>query len=225
MEQTNQQPPMFNQQPGQQYAPQYAPQYQPQYQAPSPSMSFGEAIKTCFKKYFDFKGRARRSEYWWFILFEVLVTMVWMIVSSVLVAFLSATQNFGQGSVTELLTVTLSVVLLPLLVFVIPQYAATTRRLHDTGHSGWWVVLSLVVGAIYLFMYIYVIIPVMASISYDSDPQSMTMFEDMMSSSGMFIAVSICSMASMIIGIVIFIFTLLDSQRGANKYGPSPKYP
>ena len=74
------------------------PQYQqPQYQQPQynygfdykqqmsdqhlatygyrPQMEFGEAIKVCFNKFVDFKGRARRSEYWWFYLFSQLVAM------------------------------------------------------------------------------------------------------------------------------------------------------
>ena len=79
-------PPAFDQQPPippQPEAPQQ-PQYgykqpqQPQYgYQPQPkSMDFGEAIKVCFNKFANFEGRARRSEYWWFILFVNLVSMV-----------------------------------------------------------------------------------------------------------------------------------------------------
>lgn len=86
-------PPAFNQQPPippQPEAPQQPqygyqqPQYgyqqpqQPQYgyQPQQKSMDFGEAIKVCFNKFANFEGRARRSEYWWFILFVNLVSMV-----------------------------------------------------------------------------------------------------------------------------------------------------
>lgn len=86
-------PPAFDQQPPippQPEAPQQPqygyqqPQYgyqqpqQPQYgYQPQPkSMDFGEAIKVCFNKFANFEGRARRSEYWWFILFVNLVSMV-----------------------------------------------------------------------------------------------------------------------------------------------------
>ena len=82
-------PPAFDQQPPippqpDPQQPQYGyqqPQYgyqQPQYgYQPQPkSMDFGEAIKVCFNKFANFEGRARRSEYWWFILFVNLVSMV-----------------------------------------------------------------------------------------------------------------------------------------------------
>ena len=39
-------------------------------------MSFGQAVSTCLSKYVDFTGRARRSEFWWFVLFQVLVGIV-----------------------------------------------------------------------------------------------------------------------------------------------------
>lgn len=39
---------------------------------PTPMMSFGESVKTCFQKYVTFKGRARRSEYWWFWLLNLI---------------------------------------------------------------------------------------------------------------------------------------------------------
>jgi uncharacterized membrane protein YczE len=66
MEQQNQpQPPVFNEEKMQ------APQYQP-YVTASPMLNPVVAVKTCLKKYFDFKGRARRSEYWWFMLLIVI---------------------------------------------------------------------------------------------------------------------------------------------------------
>lgn len=42
---------------------------------PTPMMSFGESVKTCFQKYVTFKGRARRSEYWWFCLLNCIVSI------------------------------------------------------------------------------------------------------------------------------------------------------
>ena len=78
-----------------------------------------EAVKICLFRYADFAGAAGRSEYWWFFLFALLVTAVGAVVHHI----------FGG--------VIFLAVLLPLL-------AVGTRRLRDSGHSGWWQLLFLV---------------------------------------------------------------------------------
>ena len=94
-------------------------------------MSFVDAVRTCFSKYADFSGRARRAEYWWWALFNLLVTAVLVVLMYML------------GS---------TLVLIPLLGIVLPGLAVTVRRLHDTSRSGWWYFVSLVpfVGGIML---------------------------------------------------------------------------
>jgi len=82
-------------------------------------MTFQESIKTCFSKYADFNGRAVRSEYWWFALFIVLVSM-------------------GLGIISEIVSGLFS------LAVLIPSIAAAARRLHDTNRSGWWQLIALV---------------------------------------------------------------------------------
>lgn len=82
-------------------------------------MSFGDAISTCFNKYAEFVGRARRSEYWWFFLFVVLVDLV--------VSRLSNT-----------------VAVLALLALFVPNLAVGVRRMHDTGKSGWYLLVGLI---------------------------------------------------------------------------------
>lgn len=69
-----QQPQYGYQQPQYGYQQPQQPQYG--YQPQPKSMDFGEAIKVCFNKFANFEGRARRSEYWWFILFVNIVSMV-----------------------------------------------------------------------------------------------------------------------------------------------------
>jgi len=90
-------------------------------------MGFIEAVKTCFSKYFDFKGRARRSEYWWFYLF----TLIGSIITSVLDAII-----FGLEVGLINIVFTLAV--------MIPTLSAAARRLHDTNRSGWWQIFPLV---------------------------------------------------------------------------------
>ena len=87
-------------------------------------MTFFESILTCFKKYAEFRGRASRSEFWWFMLFVVLVT--------------AALTYLGETWVS-IFTIA---ILLPLL-------AAGARRLNDIGKSPWWQLFLLVpVGGI-----------------------------------------------------------------------------
>lgn len=77
-------------------------------------MTFQDSVKTCFQKYATFNGRASRSEYWWFWL----VCMVAGYIPYV-------------GIVISLAT-------------LLPVIAAGVRRLHDTGHCGWWIIVPIV---------------------------------------------------------------------------------
>lgn len=85
----------------------------------APSMSFPVAIRACLADYATFDGRASRTEYWWFVLFVLLAGSAGTLVHEVL------------GALVLLLT-------------LVPLVAVGTRRLHDTGRSGWWQLLSLV---------------------------------------------------------------------------------
>lgn len=83
--------------------------------APPPAaemMSFTEAISTCFRKYAEFDGCATRAEYWWFILFCIIVIFGCMFVSA------------GLGCLT-------------VLGLLLPQLSVAVRRLHDINRSGW----------------------------------------------------------------------------------------
>ncbi len=82
-------------------------------------MTYLEAVKTCLSKYVDFKGRAGRSEFWWFVLFQVVV--------SVVLSFISYTL---QG--------------LANLALFLPAIAVGARRLHDIGKSGWFQLIGLI---------------------------------------------------------------------------------
>ncbi|WP_114424140.1 DUF805 domain-containing protein [Nocardioides houyundeii] len=94
-------------------------------------MDFMTAVRTCFSKYVDFSGRARRSEYWWFALFTVIVGLV----ASILDTFLGTDiEDSGNGVVS----------LLSSLALLLPTLAVGARRLHDTGRSGWWQLLGLI---------------------------------------------------------------------------------
>lgn len=110
-------------------------------------MTFSQSIKSVFSKYADFSGRATRSEYWYFYLFNFLVTMVFYIAFFAMLAFGSR-----DSSAVGYLSV---MIIIYALVMTIPSLAVTVRRLHDTGHSGWWIFLNLipVIGIIVLFIW------------------------------------------------------------------------
>lgn len=96
-------------------------------------MTFVEAITTCFQKYVDFNGRARRSEYWYFSLFTSLVSAALGVI-------------FGESSF---------LVSLFSLATLLPGLGVTWRRLHDIGKSGVWVLINLIplVGTIIMIVW------------------------------------------------------------------------
>jgi uncharacterized membrane protein YhaH (DUF805 family) len=127
-------------------------------------MGFGEAIKSFLSNYATFKGRSRRSEYWWIQLFLVLTNLA---VAAIDLALMNGdVDRFianGGGGIVGLVWI---------LVTIVPALAVLVRRLHDTGKSGWWVLIGFV--------------PFVGTI-------------------------------------VLFVFSVLDSDAGDNKYGASPK--
>lgn len=102
-----------------------------------------EAVKTCFSKYATFDGRARRSEYWYFYLFNFLIMLVLLLLGY----FMADMSGF---SVITILSSLYS------LAIIIPNLAVTCRRLHDTGKSGVWILIGFVpcVGTILLLIFL-----------------------------------------------------------------------
>ena len=198
----NQQPPVFNQSQGQQPAQQYQPRV-----SARPMMEPIEAVKTCFNKFFNFKGRARRSEYWWFVLFTFIVSWIF----SALGAFHMAFSLIG---------------LLVGFVLMIPQYAAMTRRLHDRGHSGWWALLILLCLLVAYGALAVMLSPHISEFMAEGDEMAMAMImADAVQESPTAMAVAgISSLLMIILGIITLVFTVKDSHWNENKYGPSPKY-
>jgi len=93
----------------------------------TPMLSFPKAIKKAFRDYAVFSGRSRRSEFWWFALFNTVVTV------GLQFAF------FTISVITGLVWVKFLVYLYSLAT-LIPSFAVAVRRLHDTGRSGGWTV-------------------------------------------------------------------------------------
>jgi uncharacterized membrane protein YhaH (DUF805 family) len=127
-------------------------------------MTFSIALKTFWSKYATFKGRSRRSEYWFIQFFLVLTNLAAAAIDFVLMN--GDVERFianGGGGIVGLIWI---------LVTIVPALAVLVRRLHDTGKTGWWALIGFV---------------------------------------------------PLIGGIVLLVFTVLDSDAGKNKFGENPK--
>lgn len=101
---------------------------------PNPLVSYWK--KVVLENYANFEGRARRAEFWWYVLANFIISIVFNILI----------QISGIFFVLDLIYV---------LAVLIPGIAVGVRRLHDTGKSGWWLLIALIplVGAIVLIVF------------------------------------------------------------------------
>lgn len=149
----------------------------------------------CFRHYADFSGRARRSEYWYFVLFSVLIyigiTILYCIFAGSPIDPYTYTYNPGFIMVNGLVA----------LGFFLPSIAVLVRRFHDIGKSGMWVLwfyVAIFACEIIQFILVY------AGLAIISIPISLAIFG---------------------ISIWVLVLLCKDSQPGANQYGPNPKDP
>ena len=96
-------------------------------------MNFVQAISSGFSKYVQFGGRASRSEYWYWTLFAIIVSILANVVDGIL----------GLGFVSGIVG----------LVLLLPGLAVSARRLHDIDRTFWWVVLTFTVIGVLLLVY------------------------------------------------------------------------
>ena len=99
-------------------------------------MNFTKSIEICFKKFATFDGRARKSEFWWFQLFCLIVELTGIIFDHLM--------GYESGFFE----------LVAYVIVLLPSLAVGARRLHDTGRSGWWQLLYLtIIGIIVLIVW------------------------------------------------------------------------
>lgn len=89
----------------------------------SKKMSMSDAIRICFKKYQNTKGRASRSEYWWFYLFCIFLNIIACIIDLAI----------EESIFTNLVGILL----------ICPSITVGVRRLHDIGKSGWYLLIPI----------------------------------------------------------------------------------
>ncbi|HBM14740.1 MAG TPA: DUF805 domain-containing protein [Lentisphaeria bacterium] len=93
-----------------------------------------------FKKYAEFSGRATRKEYWYFVLFNFIISLIFNMLI------------FRSESAPDLNMIVSIISMIYSLAVIIPSLAVFVRRMHDTGRRGWWFFLIFIpiIGAIWL---------------------------------------------------------------------------
>jgi uncharacterized membrane protein YhaH (DUF805 family) len=119
-------------------------------------MEFTYAVKDGFKKYSNFKGKANRLQFWWFILFVVSGIIISSIIDRLIFGANFISPNSSIGWISYIWD----------LFIIIPTLSIGARRLHDTKRSGWWLLLLflIIIGWIILFI-------LLSQESYENDPE------------------------------------------------------
>jgi uncharacterized membrane protein YhaH (DUF805 family) len=159
-----------------------------------------------FRRYADFNGRSRRSEFWMFVLLQIIVFLAFMVLMVAAGGALFFTSGDPAGAIAAG-----GMMVLIFLVFgiywlgtLIPYYAVTVRRLHDTNRSGWWAFGPLLLSIVTQIF--------AGAAAVTGDPMAITM------------VVGLFSLINFGLGIVVLVFMCLDGTPGPNQYGHDPKY-
>ncbi|MDU9418277.1 DUF805 domain-containing protein [Staphylococcus lloydii] len=174
-------------------------------------VGFGTAYKLFWKNYVNFTGRSRRSEYWYTVLWHIIVCIpgILLLVGGVIGLIMGLIDNNTNASSVSVLCLIIGWIYLAVygLATLIPNYALLIRRFHDTGRT--------MVIPIILFVFSIVINVVPPIINGQlSDNNNLT---------GSIVAL-ILYLVLIVLNIYQIVVCCLDSQRQRNKYGVSPKY-
>ncbi len=152
-------------------------------------MTFGDAIGEGLFNFMNFRARAARAEYWWWVLFALIIGIVATILDFLIF------RGWESGPFA----------LITNLALFFPGLTVTVRRLHDTGKSGWWMLLLFAI----VFLAAGGFVAALAA-----NP-----FNPFQGVGLVFIAVP--GVLFFACAILIFIWTLLPSNPGNNRYGPN----
>lgn len=172
-------------------------------------MSFTDAIRTCFRKYVTFSGRASRPEYWWFFLFIVLGSIVAGILDGILfgVTGIEAERNSNGARVAAESNGPIAALFS--LATILPSLAAGWRRMHDTGRSGLFLLYPLLV---------------MIGISTFAALMGVSVEAGVPAMAGVAGIILIVAMIVFVVSPLLVIWWLTrPSQPGSNQYGPNPQ--
>ena len=156
-----------------------------------------ESVSSVLRNYVNFRGRAQRSEFWWFTLCNVVVSVILGLIGTAPPAL-----NVLEG--------------IYLLAVLLPSLAVTVRRLHDTARPAWWlliylaVVLAWIIGAIIL------------AISIEIDDPGVVETTDFQDWPGYAAYMIGCILFSLAGAVTMIVLCAQPGTAGANRYGPDP---
>ncbi|ARJ50495.1 DUF805 domain-containing protein [Staphylococcus lutrae] len=178
----------------------------------SPKVGFVEAYKLFWLNYVNFKGRSRRSEYWWVALWHVIV-----LVSLILVGGISILIPVVGVIITIIAAL---LIMIYGLAIAIPNLSLLVRRFHDIGWSMAIPIVSFIVGVINAIL---TSIEENQQLNYTSETEvyvHTTITNSLLPEWLSYIMLIL----SIVLSLTCFIVTLIDSKTKDNKYGQSPKY-
>lgn len=188
-----------------------------------PRLTFMQAVGACISNYANFTGRARRSEYWWFWLFTILLLGLPMIALSVVALVFEGTLHVDPEHVSETTQVIDGIILVVqcviCLFLLLPSLAVQTRRLHDVGRSGWWIV-----GGVFASCIFSIVESCLMAGAVGRGSSIYNIYQTFNVSTVGALVMLLFYLLQVGLGIAVFIFSLIDSYRGENLYGTSPKY-
>ena len=176
-------------------------------------------------KYADFNGRSRRSEFWLWVLFRIIVGMalggvtMFMIGSSIHLVE-NQPELFFQRYMTAM-----PIIQLVNLALLLPSLAVGVRRLHDINRSGWWIVMPVVVMIVgFILFFIIFGASLFQMIGASDGGNNITEAQGMEIAMKLFGSIALCIVLPMLISqIVMLIFYVTDGTPGPNRFGPDPK--
>lgn len=182
-----------------------------------PRVGFWKATMRGFKGIFDFEGRARRSEYWWYALVVYLILCLLLIGVTLYIVLVSGNYIKGHDHVGEFSWLdTLLMFDAAFLPYAL-CFAIQVRRLHDVGRSALWPSISFMAAFFSMVLCAIAIESIICAVQWSEVIGGFIV--------GILMPIGAISwLVFLIAQLIILIFSLKDSQLRPNKYGDSPKY-
>jgi len=173
-------------------------------------------------KYVDFQGRARRSEFWLWVLFRIIVGMV---SGSIVTSVMFSGMNFQNPDPSQFMAryfQVVPVIQLINLALLLPSIAVAVRRLHDINRTGWWYIMPIVVSIagfiVFFISFGAKLITMAGGADHMTDQQGLQFVLSMFGSIFLYLILPI-----LVAEIVMLVFYVTDGTPGSNRFGPDPK--